>query len=197
VKKLILLTLLLLVPIPVSAQDINLGVFGDSTYYLQPESVRFCSTISCIYIDGQDQPFVGAVLRTAPTTLQQQSGTVLTYNNTKEYELKTLLLSLDGTRFVLLSTASFDVNGNLLDVKNETVEKITLQSSTYTETINNNGGVAQSREKTDVERRKIVWLSVIPGTSNGKIISAILDYANSNYRDVLSRSQEQNSMQGR
>lgn len=51
-KKSILLLCLLLAN-TASAAGISLGMYDGKEYVLQTDSVRFCSTPSCLYIDGQ------------------------------------------------------------------------------------------------------------------------------------------------
>jgi len=197
-KKLLIAILFLCVPAPCFAQDLNIGTFDNKTYLLQTESVRFCSTPSCIYIDGQEQSYVGAVFTVMPQTRQQGGGDALSYSKVIGYETKSVLFTRDGSRFVLVQTTQFDINGNPIGTKDETVGKITLNSNVFTATTNSKGTVTSvERDGVDVERRKIAWSNVFPDTPGEQITQSVLGYAYNNYSEVMTNSRANNSMTAR
>lgn len=195
--KIILIALLcLLVSSAASAENIKAGVFGSNIYYLQTESVRFCSTLSCLYVAGHDQPYIGATFIVEPINKPSVAEDVFSYTRTPGFELKKVLFSRDGQRIVLLETVKFDANGNQSEpAKNETVERIKYESTTATETRDNKGNVSVSRDTIEINQRKdILWRSVAPGTDTDSIVRYIMSFAESNYYDIIARSKAENSM---
>ena len=60
-KKFLVLLAILIIPSVCSAARIPLGTFFDKSYELNTDSLRFCSTTACLYInDKPEQSFVAA-----------------------------------------------------------------------------------------------------------------------------------------
>ena len=189
-KLLILLFLLLLLSNICYAEGLNLGDFDGKSYVLLTDTVRFCSTPSCLYIEGKEQSFVGALINVA-SPKAGSSGDVLSYSKTSAYETKAVLFSRDGSKFVLVRTSSFDVNGNPIGSTDETVEIVEVETSLMVKD-KQTGAESAARSKPDEHRRKIAWSMVMPGTAGEKITNAVLDFAESNYDYVLRNSKSTN-----
>jgi len=194
VKKLLIIIALILLSSTCAAQGMTLGEYDGKTYILQTESVRFCSTPSCLYVDGREQSFVGASFYLDPKTPDTNSrDDVLTYSKAIAYETKDVLFSRDGTRFVLIRTSSFDINGNPIGSKDETVEIVEIESSLIVKD-KETGNEGPLKNKTEEMRRRIAWSIVQPRSPGEFITNAVLAYAADNYAEVLSRSRSQNSI---
>lgn len=196
-KKLFIVLLFLSLPATCLAYQVNLGTFGNNTYLLQTESLRFCSTAECLYIRGQEQQLVAARITVLPNnSAAQSSEDVLSYNKSLGFSEKTILIARDGSRFVLIQTATYDINGNPIDVKNETEEKKTFVSNEFSANFNRNGTVTSgTRDAVDVYVRRIAWSNVFPGTPGESITRAVLSYAESNYNEIDATSRTQNFIQ--
>lgn len=190
-KKSILLLCLLLAN-TASAAGISLGMYDGKEYVLQTDSVRFCSTPSCLYIDGQPQSYVAASIMVHGGNALQ-SGDALSYNKQEAYSIKSVLFAVDGSKFVLVGTTAYDVNGNPIGIKDETVEMIEVETATIAKS-KETGREAVVTSNIQEKRRKIAWSIPHPGSPGAKITAAVLEFAESNYHDILARSKSENSM---
>lgn len=195
-KKFLVLLAILIIPSIGSAQNINLGTYGNSTYYLQTESLRACSTAECLYIIGKDQEYIAAKIQIVPQGKDSRfSGEdILSYNKSVGFVEKSALFARDGTRFVLITTASYDVNGNPIDVKNETEEIKTFVYNQYSVTTGT-GGANETRGAVDVKVRRIAWSNVFPGTPQELLVRNLLAYAEANYAEIDAKSRSINYIQ--
>ena len=193
IMKKLIIAFLLIMSSTASAAGISLGVFDNKEYILQPDSVRLCSTPSCLFIDGYPQSYVAAnILVSSGTSLQ--SGDALSYNKQEAYSLKSVLFAADGSRFVLVRTTSFDINGNPISSKNETEELKTFVSTSHSLTTDSKGNASTTREAEDRMVRTILWSVPQPGSAGEKITVAVLGFAESNYYEILARSKTENSI---
>jgi hypothetical protein len=195
-KKIIMMLILSLFPITCSATPLNIGTFGNNTYILQTESLRFCSTSECLYIRGQEQQYVAAKIAVQPKTPQAMNNNedALSYNKSVAYIEKTVLFARDGSQFVLLQTVTYDINGNPIDVKNETEEMKTFVANSYSVTAGSSGA-NETRGAVDVKTRRVAWSSVFPGTPGELLARAVLSYAESNADEIDAKSSGQNYIQ--
>jgi hypothetical protein len=163
------------------------------TYLLVPESLRACSTTECLYIYGRDQQYIAATLQIVkPLTVERSfNEDVLSYNKSVGSVEKSLLIERDGSRFVLIKTMNYDINGNLIDVKNELEETKTFVANSYSVTAGS-GGASETRGAVDVKVRIVKWSNVIPGTPSERIVRAVLSYAESNYDEIDASSRAVN-----
>ena len=183
-KKLLMIIALSLFSAPCYAQSINLGTFGTNTYFLQTESLRACSTTNCLYIFGQEQEYIAAKISVvAAKDRQPGNEDILSYNNTVGHVEKSALFARDGTRFVLIETATYDVNGNPQSVKPEMEETKTFVSNSYSITAGT-GGASTTREAVDVKVRRVAWSRVIPGSPQEALARTLLSYAEANYAEI-------------
>lgn len=193
-KKLLIAMICLLVASTASAAGLSLGVFDGKEYILQPESVRFCSTPSCIYIAEQPQSYVAANILVSSIQPAQQSGDVLSYNKQEAYSVKSVLFAIDGSRFVLARTTTFDVNGNPVASKNEMEELQTFVSTAFSLSTDNRGNIATNRDAEERIVRKIAWSVPQPGSPGEKITQMVMSFAELNYHEIMFRSKSENSM---
>lgn len=196
-RKLFIVLLILSIPATCGAYALNLGTFGNNTYILQTDSLRFCSTTDCLFIRGQEQQYVAAKITVYPKSGPTQSNEdVLSYNKTLGFSEKAVLFARDGSQFVLIQTATYDVNGNPIDVKNETEEKKTFVSNEFSASTNKNGVItSEQRSGVDVYTRNVAWSTVFPGTPGEAITRAVLSYAESNYDSINESSSGRNYIQ--
>ena len=183
-KKIIVL-LCLLITSTANAAVLPIGTFQDKGYSLKTESLRFCSTSSCLYVGGKpEQSYIAAEILVAPSMPPKTSGDVLSYNKETAFEIKTILISPIEHRFVLLYTMTYDTNGNLINAQDETVEIKTIKTDGYAvNTKPGEGEVIEHKEKT-VTSRRIAWSNIFPGTPAEIIVTAVLNYAAANYAEI-------------
>ena len=193
--KQIIILLCLLITSTVNAATVPIGSFQDKFYSIKTESLRFCSTVACLYIDGKpEQSYVAAEILVLPNTPVRTSGDILSYNKENAFEIKTILISPSERRFVLLYTSTYDTNGNLIGVQDETVEIKSVKTSGYA--INNKPGegtVIEQKEHT-IMSRKVAWSEIHAGTPAEAIVNAVLQYSAVNFDEIDNRSSKTNFM---
>ena len=187
-KKALMVFILLFLSSNCCAQNVKVGTFEEKDYYLKTESIRYCSTPSCIYIDGQEQSYIGAIFIVPSNEARHETrGDVLTPSKDAAYETKAILFSTDGTKFVLTSTASYDVNNNFIGSKDETVEIVEVETTLMVKD-KETGQEKELKSKVSDKLRRIIWSPVQPGAASGIIASAVFGYVEANYPDVILRS---------
>ena len=175
-----------------SAQSINIGTFGTSSYFLIPESLRICSTSSCLYIFGQEQEYVAAKIQVLRASeIRKDVDDALAYNKALGYLEYLVLFSRDGTRFVLLSVSEFDVNGNFIGIEDKTEKRTQLENPVVI-TATDKKGNSSTTTITHVSTRDIKWSTVVPGSAGEAITRAVLSYADANFSQIDARSSREN-----